>query len=253
MRTLMKCKHQDEFCAPDCEGQMTGIIYIHVPKCGGSSFGAALRLRYLFSQSGITLDQGDPHEGSCNQRLNDYDARDIELKNLTDKNTKLICGHVRYSRALHQSLGGEYSFVTLLRDPVQRFVSHYNYLQRSHQNPLRPDTLKAFLGTDDAKRLASQYLFYFARLDQTMGANTDRLAQKAIANLSHFDLVGDLSAPVEFSNNLNRLAKSPLPKWQRNVSPEPTKIPPDLLGQIEDLCAADIEVYNTVHRKEIAA
>ena len=38
---------------------MARIIYIHVPKCGGSSFGAALRLRHLLSQATIDLNQGD--------------------------------------------------------------------------------------------------------------------------------------------------------------------------------------------------
>ena len=232
---------------------MTGIIYIHVPKCGGSSFGAALRLRYIFSQSSIALNQGNTELKGPARIWNDYDARDEQLQKLTSENTKLICGHVRYNRSLHKSLNHKYAFVTLLRDPVERFVSHYNYLQRHHPSPHRPNTLNAFLDTEDAQRLASQYLFYFARLDQTMGANTGRLIKKAIDNLARFDLVGDLSAPSAFTKNLSDLVKSPLPTWRRNASPEPVVIPQNLLGPIAELCRADIAIYNAVHRKKIAA
>lgn len=232
---------------------MTGIVYIHVPKCGGSSFGAALRMRYILSQSSISLKQGDPRLKGREYILSDFTARDAELKLLMDRKVKLISGHVRYSRALHQSGTFKYSFVTLLRDPVQRFVSHYNYLQRHHPNTNRPDTLDAFLDTEDAARIASQYLFYFSRFDQTMQVDTNRLVQRAIINLSRFDLVGDLSAPKEFARGLNRLSGGPLPIWRRNSAPNSTIVPLRLLAPISQLCAADIEIYNTVQSNRIAA
>ena len=43
---------------------MPRIIYIHVPKCGGSSFGKALRLRFLASQATIDLRGFGPTAGS---------------------------------------------------------------------------------------------------------------------------------------------------------------------------------------------
>jgi len=58
---------------------MAGFIYIHVPKCGGSSFGAALRLRFLTSQATIRLGQGDPTLTGEAHILSDYAARRREL------------------------------------------------------------------------------------------------------------------------------------------------------------------------------
>ena len=45
------------------------------------------------------------------------------------------------------STAQDYLRVKLLRDPVERFVSHYAYLQRRHPDPERPSTLAGFLHT----------------------------------------------------------------------------------------------------------
>ena len=138
---------------------MKPILYIHVPKCGGSSFGAALRLRYLLSQSTIDVTRTKravAHLTGEDRIEADFRMRETELARLLQRRTRCIAGHVRYSFQLHADLGRDYAHVTLLRDPVDRFVSHYHYLQRRHPDPARPDTLREFLTTRDAARLASQ-------------------------------------------------------------------------------------------------
>lgn len=232
---------------------MSGIVYIHVPKCGGTTFGAALRMRHLLSQASITLNQGDPRLTGDRYIQSDYDARDAELMTLMQKKVKLISGHVRYSRSLHQLGRNKYSFVTALRDPVQRFVSHYQYLQRKHPNPERPSTLVAFLETEDARRIASQYLFYFARRYDPSEVDTPRLIQKAITNLSRFKIVGDLSEPAAFKQSLQHLVGGPLPTWRRNKAPVTTFIPPSLERRIAKLCSADIQIYRSVRSMRMAA
>jgi hypothetical protein len=232
---------------------MPRIIYIHVPKCGGSSFGAALRLRYLASQATIKLDQGDPRLNCTDRIQSDYVARRIELHGHVAANKRMIAGHVQYDAALHAGAARAYSFVTLLRDPIARFVSHYNYLQRKHPDPTRAGTLEGFLETEDAARLASQYLFYFGGRWQTPGTDTQALTQTAITNLSSFDLVGDLSAPDDFMRSLRRLTHTPLIRLRRNVAPTSVTIPNRLRPQIEVLCAPDIAIYHSRFRRQIAA
>lgn len=224
---------------------MPRIIYIHVPKCGGSSFGAALRLRHIASQATIRLGRGDPALQGEARILSDYARRQDDLRHRITAGKRVIAGHVQYDPDLHDGAASGYRFVTLLRDPVDRFVSHYHYLQRRHPNPARADTLAAFLKTQDARRLASQYLFYFAGKSQSTAPETALLVTRAIASLSRFDIVGDLARPDVFARDLRRLTGLPLLRWYRNAAPTPTRVPTSLRGEIEALCAPDIAIYQS--------
>ncbi len=232
---------------------MARIIYIHVPKCGGSSFGAALRLRHLLSQATIDLNQGDPSLHGTARILDDYAHRRDQLHRLVARGVRMISGHVQYDARLHDGSARNHAFVTMLRDPVSRFVSHYNYLQRHHQNRARPDTLAEFLDTPDAARIASQYLFYFAGQSQTPGTDSAPLIARAIAALARFDVVGDMAHPQTFARDLQLLIRTPLPRWKRNTAPAPTDVPASLRPRIESLCAPDIAVYRALHPLRAAA
>lgn len=226
---------------------MTGIVYIHVPKCGGSSFGAALRVRFALSQTTIRLGQGNPLLTGPARILSDYADRQKQLRQLMARGVRMISGHVQYQPELPAR---GYAFVTLLRDPVDRFVSHYNYLQRKHPDPARAATLQAFLDTSDAARLATQYLFYFAGQDT---GDRDTRIDRAIANLGRFDVVGDLNDTDAFVCDLRGLIRGPLPQWRRNAAPARTTVPDHLRPQIETLCAPDIAIYKAVKAHRTAA
>jgi hypothetical protein len=232
---------------------MPRFVYIHVPKCGGSSFGAALRVRFILSQASISLNQGNPELSGNNYILSDYRARDVQLQKLMARKVKMISGHVRYGPASQKLAAQDYKYITLLRDPIERFVSHYNYLQRKHPSNGRPSTLAGFLDTQDAARLASQYLFYFAQGGQHYGMDTRQLIDRAITNLSSFSLVGNLSEPKEFAAGLERITGKYLPQWRRNSAPEPTTVPSNLLDHISTLCTADVKIYEAMQRKRLAA
>ena len=222
------------------------LIYFHVPKCGGSTFGAALRLQYFWSQATIgqqiTRPPGPEGQAQRKTRMEqDYDQRAGVLQRLVDHRVRCISAHVRYEAAFMDSTAQDYLRVKLLRDPVERFVSHYAYLQRRHPDPERPSTLAGFLHTEDARRLGRQYLFYFGGAHANVG--------QAIDALRGFDLVGDLGQGQRFRADLNRMA-GPLPNLgARNQAPAGAAIPADLRQQIEKLCREDRAIYDAVVRE----
>ena len=232
---------------------MTGFIYIHVPKCGGSSFGAALRLRFLASQATISLNQGDPSLTGEARILSDYHARRNELYHHVVRGVRLISGHVQYDPVLHTGAAQNYGFLTLLRDPVDRFVSHYQYLQRKHPDTSRPDRLEAFLDTRDAQRLGSQYLFYFAGQSQLQTKDTAPLVARARRALSRFDCVGALSDPSACLSQLRHPTGGPLPLWHRNRAPQRPDVPASLRRRLEAICAPDMEIFESCRQSKAAA
>lgn len=232
---------------------MSGLIYIHVPKCGGTSFGSALRLRYITSQATIKLNQGDRSLAGEARILSDYCARRNQLYHHVARGVRLITGHVQYDPTLHRNMVNQYGFITLLRDPVARFVSHYHYLQRKHPDPARPNTLDAFLETRDAQRLATQYLFYFAGKSQLGVTDTTPLVKKAVTALSRFDFVGDLTDPENCIIQLRKLTAGHLPYWHRNRAPEISQPAARLRPRLEALCMPDLEVFESVRDQRIAA
>ncbi|EAQ95710.1 sulfotransferase family 2 domain-containing protein [Congregibacter litoralis] len=109
------------------------LISVHMPKAAGSSFQATLAAHY---GEALLLRYADQplHRSTWSRNL---DAGRGCLKNrgatLDSGGTRCIHGHFL---PLHYRLAKPSSpllFVTWLRDPVQRLLSHYYYWQRSYQ------------------------------------------------------------------------------------------------------------------------
>ena len=204
-------------------------------------------MRFFHSQAAIALNQGDPGLSGSAYRLDDYRQRGAQLAEWVARHKKVITGHVRYDADLHANAARDYAFVTLLRDPVARFVSHYNYLQRRHADPTRAPHLEAFLNGPDARRIAGQYLFYFAPKP-----SRDPIDQ-ALSNLARFQLVGSLERAPDFARSLRTLTGGALPLWRRNAAPKPTYVPEGLRARIVELAAPDIAIYQALHGRAEAA
>jgi len=232
------------------------LLYIHAPKCGGTSFGSSIRAAYATSQSTIDLGRSErilksmhPDATGPQKVLLEHEVRKIMLGELMDRGVKCISAHVSYHEDLHEGLDPDRKAVTLLRDPVSRFMSHYYYVQRRHPDPSRPDTLEAFVETEMAQSYGSTYLLYYARTFQHTTKDLAAAMTLAKANLDRFALIGDLKRGDAFRKALRNLVRRPLLSWERNKRPggkgasNPSEISADLRARITEICAPDIELY----------
>jgi hypothetical protein len=96
------------------------LAFIHVPKAGGTTFNNILRIHYP---------DGAMHRGlSVFEGVEEAQAA---LRSMTgDAKVRALAGHLTFG--LHDLLPAETRYLTMLRDPVERTLSHYGYLVRHY-------------------------------------------------------------------------------------------------------------------------
>lgn len=97
------------------------FVHLHIPKCGGSTVSD-----YLARNFG-------QHLGNTNSILNDYQYDADQVSRIIDQSADLKCltGHKLSLDLPFQRSDLELHAFTWIRDPVDRFVSHYFY-HRNH-------------------------------------------------------------------------------------------------------------------------
>jgi hypothetical protein len=95
------------------------ILFMHIPKTAGTAFREAMTGNYKHSQVAYLY----PHPPG-------FLVSNLGLLPLEQRaRFRLVMGHFQYG--IHEFLPQEYTYVTIVRDPVERVISHYNYLRQT--------------------------------------------------------------------------------------------------------------------------
>jgi hypothetical protein len=95
------------------------ILFMHIPKTAGTAFREAMIRNYKHSQVAYLY----PHPPG-------FLVSNLGLLPLEQRaRFRLVMGHFQYG--IHEFLPQEYTYVTIVRDPVERVISHYNYLRQT--------------------------------------------------------------------------------------------------------------------------
>lgn len=230
------------------------LVYVHMPKAAGTT------LRHI-------LQQRVAPEGVCPAELQDQLA-DLSPADL--QRYRLFAGHYFY-RAMQRLLGPRAVYVTLLRDPIERALSNYAYLQNRPNQPVnmwatgldleafvfhpraiatianrQTRMLAADLAATDAGQLSTSLQREWQ--DALMGKYPSaREAQQALDELAYFGLA------ERFDDSLALLAHTlgwpelPHGYSSLNVSPRRparTGLPRHLLERLIELNAEDLALYD---------
>jgi hypothetical protein len=227
----------------------TRILHLHIEKCGGT----ALRLAMQRAMGPPARMFPKHHER--------------ELKDIKPENWDLISGHFGW-QVLHP-LGGR--IVTMLRDPVDRFISSYSYLAemyRAGQETSHRAALTTLYSLDDFTTLKDeQSLIYglFNRMtwqvafgglavqrqpQRARGITDSELLSVAIANLRACHVVGVQDRMADFTTQFQHRMGLQLHIERANITtgrPSLTEISAATRRRIMEWVYLDMELYQAAY------
>ena len=223
------------------------VFFLHVPKCGGIAITAGLR--------GVCSPASELNEHAVAAAAKSAGGdpldfrRDLLIYFLGCKKFRLVAGHYPYDMRAREMFGHDWKFVTVLRDPVERFFSHYFYNRYKKNDYLRINVdLAEFIDTDHAAALGWEYVRYFSglRADRRNGPDADFAS--ALANLKQFDMVGRLEHTDDLLTQFHQIlgCKIELMRKNRNPANRETReqqITPEIRARAEEICRHDLKLF----------
>lgn len=241
------------------------VVFHHVPKCAGTSVARALRMRYLPSQTGIVSgasfyaakalhpDYAALQTGHVAPHVRDL--REQILVYHMYNGVRCIAAHVQFSPRAYDLFSDTYKFVTVLREPVSRYISHYFWDFNGSEEWARITVdLDEFVESEMGAQYGTLFGEFFSGLASNSNFGSAEAVEAAKRNLDKFAVVGFLDDMERFRQNLTKELGVSVSIRHQNKSrvEDQTKkklVTPELRQRITELCAADIEIYNYAKAK----
>ncbi len=226
------------------------ILFDHLPKCGGSTLKTFLIKHYPKKKSFLTngWDPGDS-------------VRKFKQMPLSSRHKYcLIQGHL--ANQLMDDADPACLKVTLLRDPVERIISHYFFVKRTEKHYLHRTiqdsgiSLEDYACSDLSDELNNWYTTHFSGFTTEMVTkNPEGAVAAAVENvLKRFDIIGFLD---DFSTFIETLRKRANLRYAYNDDkvnvtvdrPKTANIPPSTIKLIEQKNKLDIAFYHNLRER----
>lgn len=242
------------------------IFFLHIPKCGGVSIGQAIEEKYLSidlrNDRGI-IELNAPVSGQViktTEGINyPYGTNDdFPLLNFREKlllyfmgqpSTKFISGHFLFSDQAYQEYGDKFMIVTVLRDPIQRWLSSYFFNRFKRDDHVQVyDDIEPYLDTHFGISQGYELIKFLGGANWEGDYISSIAINRAIENLKKFGIVGFLEDLDSFSRKFYDRFQVNLKIGKKNQNPAPkynrkSTITTDLLEKITEICQPDIQVY----------
>jgi len=167
-----------------------------------------------------------------------------------EKDYFLVGGHVPFSSATYEKFKNNRYFITVLRDPVDRFLSEFSNNQHKSTYSGINMSLKEFIDSEEAVNYGARYCEYFCGKTEYNGPTGDMISY-AIKNLSCFSVVGLMDNMHQFSFDLKakigvqaKFAKENVSK--KSIKDKMSAVDSLTLKKIQVLCAPDMEIYTAI-------
>ncbi len=163
-------------------------------------------------------------------------------------------GHVPCRPGLVDAFQHRWAFVTVLRDPVERWISEFVYNSEKDSDWATNDlSLEAYLDSPAARVTGTSFLRYFSRAPQDLEGDLGPYVTEAVQNLERFAVVGSVEDMASFVDAFQARFGVRLRVPRRNRSPDRDQKArirenPDTIRRIRMLCSEDLQVYEAVRQ-----
>jgi hypothetical protein len=235
----------------EVQGQISGnfikeplILYLHIPKAGGITMGD-----FIYSQ--LKQDEGND-EGLIKNgiffmpdgffRENEIDVSIEYRETLKRNDLRAVIGHFAFG--IHHHVYRPCYYITILRNPIERIVSLYHYLQLGEKM-----SLEEFANFPPYREIDNDQTRRIAGVNPPTGKCTQEHLELAKKNLiQHFSVVGTTERFDEtlalLVNKFNwQKAVSSYPKNVNTAKPASSSLSQSTVNAIQNSNLHDIELY----------
>ena len=242
------------------------IVFLHIPKCGGTSVNQAIRSRYLAFDfrrdhdlvslnpaASVNVIRMTNPGGFPSDTAEDFPLlklrENLLLYQLSRPNTKYVTGHFVFSETAYRAFAEKFAFVTILRDPCQRWVSAYYYNRYKDSDHRKVDLdIDDYLQSAFGQAQGHEYVKFLGGANEDGDYRSRTAIDRAKRNLHKFVVVGFLEHLQQFIDEFEKRFRLRLLLKKSNENPMPyayrkAMLTNDRVERIKSICEPDREVY----------